>query len=311
MADSDDARARRPAPQPPQTLGQMLRGARLAQDLTLEQLSTELRIEAKQLERARGEPVRAHRRARVRQGLSEAVRSEARSRRARFAGAVLQADDARRRAGSTEPHDQAARRAADHVVDSGRDRAADGDRGPRRMVVERRQFDAATGDRSAPPAAAATSAPPSLPPSRRHRRQQRVEAPPAEVRGLAPAVDAPSPATAAAGPSTLPGATPAVECRSRRRRRRRTRRACRGDSARVLVRAGELGRGYRFARRAPPVRARMLRAAASRCAASRRSQSCSAMPTAVRLSVDGEPYAIPTTGRQGDLARFAVDIAEE
>ena len=38
------------APQPPQTLGQILRTARLAQDLTLEQLSTELRIEAKQLQ---------------------------------------------------------------------------------------------------------------------------------------------------------------------------------------------------------------------------------------------------------------------
>jgi cytoskeleton protein RodZ len=32
---------------------------------------------------------------------------------------------------------------------------------------------------------------------------------------------------------------------------------------------------------------------------------------AVRLTVDGEPYEIPRTGRQGDLARFAVDIAEE
>jgi cytoskeleton protein RodZ len=31
----------------------------------------------------------------------------------------------------------------------------------------------------------------------------------------------------------------------------------------------------------------------------------------VRLALDGEPYAIPTTGRQGDLARFSVDIAEE
>jgi cytoskeleton protein RodZ len=38
-----------PAPAEPQTLGQLLRGARLAQDLTLEQLSTELRIEGKQL----------------------------------------------------------------------------------------------------------------------------------------------------------------------------------------------------------------------------------------------------------------------
>ena len=32
---------------------------------------------------------------------------------------------------------------------------------------------------------------------------------------------------------------------------------------------------------------------------------------AVRLVVDGEPYPIPTTGRQGNLARFSVDIAEE
>jgi cytoskeleton protein RodZ len=31
----------------------------------------------------------------------------------------------------------------------------------------------------------------------------------------------------------------------------------------------------------------------------------------VRLTVDGEPYAIPTVGRQGNLARFAVDVAEE
>jgi len=31
----------------------------------------------------------------------------------------------------------------------------------------------------------------------------------------------------------------------------------------------------------------------------------------VRLAVDGEPYAIPLRGRQGNLARFSVDIAEE
>ena len=51
MADSEPASAAAVPQMPPapQTLGQMLRAARLAQDLTLEQLSTELRIEAKQL----------------------------------------------------------------------------------------------------------------------------------------------------------------------------------------------------------------------------------------------------------------------
>ena len=51
MDDSEqaDAPAVPPPPAPPATLGEKLRAARLAQDLTVEQLSTELRIEAKQL----------------------------------------------------------------------------------------------------------------------------------------------------------------------------------------------------------------------------------------------------------------------
>ena len=31
----------------------------------------------------------------------------------------------------------------------------------------------------------------------------------------------------------------------------------------------------------------------------------------VRLVVDGKPYTIPRRGRQGNLARFSVNIAEE
>jgi hypothetical protein len=31
----------------------------------------------------------------------------------------------------------------------------------------------------------------------------------------------------------------------------------------------------------------------------------------VRLLVDGEPYQIPASGREGELVRFSVDIAEE
>ena len=48
MADSEQSSEPKPPP-PPATLGERLRAARLAQDLTVEQLSTELRIEAKQL----------------------------------------------------------------------------------------------------------------------------------------------------------------------------------------------------------------------------------------------------------------------
>ena len=49
MSDSEPLSPPPPVPKAPETLGQILRNARLAQDLTVEQLSTELRIEAKQL----------------------------------------------------------------------------------------------------------------------------------------------------------------------------------------------------------------------------------------------------------------------
>jgi cytoskeleton protein RodZ len=50
MADSEQPAAPEPEPPPPSaTLGETLRVARLAQDLTIEQIATELRIEAKQL----------------------------------------------------------------------------------------------------------------------------------------------------------------------------------------------------------------------------------------------------------------------
>ena len=49
MSDSEPLVLPPPVPKAPETLGHILRNARLAQDLTIEQLSTELRIEAKQL----------------------------------------------------------------------------------------------------------------------------------------------------------------------------------------------------------------------------------------------------------------------
>jgi cytoskeleton protein RodZ len=49
MSDSEPPSPPPPVQKAPETLGQILRSARLAQDLTIEQLATELRIEAKQL----------------------------------------------------------------------------------------------------------------------------------------------------------------------------------------------------------------------------------------------------------------------
>ncbi len=49
MTDSEPPSPAPPVQKAPETLGQILRRARLAQDLTIEQLATELRIEAKQL----------------------------------------------------------------------------------------------------------------------------------------------------------------------------------------------------------------------------------------------------------------------
>jgi len=49
MVDSEQPSEPKAPPPPPATLGERLRAARLAQDFTVEQLSTELRIEAKQL----------------------------------------------------------------------------------------------------------------------------------------------------------------------------------------------------------------------------------------------------------------------
>ena len=51
MGDSeqDEDASATPSPPPPQTLGQALRNARLAQELTVEQISAELRIETRQL----------------------------------------------------------------------------------------------------------------------------------------------------------------------------------------------------------------------------------------------------------------------
>ena len=49
MVDSEQPSEPKVPPPPPATLGERLRAARLAQDFTVEQLSTDLRIEAKQL----------------------------------------------------------------------------------------------------------------------------------------------------------------------------------------------------------------------------------------------------------------------
>ncbi len=95
-----------------------------------------------------------------------------------------------------------------------------------------------------------------------------------------------------------------------RRRGGRPGRPGRHDSARVLVRERELGRGHGRPRRAADFG---LNAAGRRLTVRGEPPFAVVLgdADAVRLTVDGEPYSIPTTGREGSLARFSVDIAEE
>ena len=268
-------RARRGSAAAGRPRAELLRNARLAQDLTLEQLSTELRIEAKQLNALEenrferiGVPVFI--KGYLKQ-YGQRLGLDVSDLLALYYKQTTLADVA----DPAEPHDQAARRAADHVVDPGGDRAAgasswgspcgggaaarrrDGD--SQRACDRRRARRRSRRPSRSPPPQPRRRAAPTLESAGRRRQPQR---------------------SASAGPLCRSGARRAAATSrdERRRSRRAAQRRARHDPARVHVRA-ESWAEITDARGERLLFGLSARAARSPCAASRRSRSCSAMRT--------------------------------
>jgi cytoskeleton protein RodZ len=296
-------------PQPPQTLGQMLRGARLGQELTVEQLSTELRIEAQHLnaleaDRFESIGIPVFVKGYLKQ-YGQRLGVDARDLLALYYKQTTLADVLVQPSPSIKLRDE--RQITSWIL---------------ALLVlltvivglavwwwNGGTFSGIAPTNSTPPAAT-TSAPPAAEPTSPP--PQRIEEPPAEVPAVTPAADSPAAAATAAGaPSTLPGATQAaanVEIIAEDDDERAAPAVViplqfsfdRESWAEVTDSRGQrLLFGLQTAGRQVTVRGEPPFAIVLGDA------------TAVTLSVDGAPYAIPTAGRQGDLARFAVDIAEE
>ena len=297
------------APQPPRTVGQMLRGARLAHELTLEQLSTELRIEAKHLSALEDDRFE-------RIGVPVFVKGYLKQYGQRL---------------GVDVSDML-------VLYYKQTTLADVQVQPSRSIKLRDERQITSwilavivlmtvivglavwwwnGGRftgvfstSATTPAATTSAPaaePAAPPP------QRIDEPAAEEPTAVPlAADAPANAATAAGASsTEPGATPAAA----------NVQTVRDDDDERAAPTVAIPLEFSFDREswAEVTDSRGQRLLFGLQVAGRQVTVRGEPPfaivlgdaTAVRLSVYGAPYSIPTVGRQGDLARFAVDIAEE
>lgn len=304
MADSDDAPSAPAAPPPPDSLGQRLRIARLAQDLTLEQLATELRIEAKQLS-----ALEENRFERI--GVPVFIKGYLKQYGLRLG---LDVSDLL-------------------AVYYKQTTLPDVEIQPNRTIKLRDErqitswilaaivlltvvvglaawwwsggFGAATVTRGAPAAAESDPVPepaaePAVTPP------ARVE-PPVEDAQPAPPIDAPSPdgvpvqVPAVAAVEVVDDADGASAARAAPVVAIPLEFTFEGESwAEVTDSRGErLLFGLNVAGRRVTVRGEPPFAVVLGDA------------DAVRLNVDGEPYSIPTTGRQGDLVRFSVDIAEE
>ena len=300
-------------PQPPQKLGQTLRTARLAQNLTLEQVSTELRIEAKQLQALEDERF---------EQIGVAV----------FIKGYLKQYGTRL---GLDVRDLLAlyyqqTTLADIQIQPNRTIKLRDDRQITSWILgaivllavavglavwwlnggtfgslPSTQDTLAPAD-TAPPPAASQSQPQASPPSQP---QQAVE-PPATPLGVTPPSPEPAAAVGAAGGvSTLPVAAPAPVESS----------VDSGNGRAAPVVAIPLEFSFEGESWAEVTDARGERLIYGLNAAGRRLTVRGEPPFAVvlgdanvvRLTVDGEPYPIPTTGREGSLARFAVDIAEE
>jgi cytoskeleton protein RodZ len=309
MADSD-APSTLSGPLPPQTLGQILRGARLAQELTVEQLSTELRIEAQHLNALEadrfdsiGIPVFV--KGYLKQ-YGQRLGVDVRDLLALYYKQTTLADVLVQPSPSIKLRDE--RQITSWIL---------------ALLVlltlivglavwwwNGGTFSGISAPNSTPPAVT-TSAPtveePAAPPP------QRIEQPTAAVpAAVQPAADAPGAAATAAGaPSTLTDATQAAANVE----------AVDEDDDERAAPAVAIPLEFSFDREswAEVTDSRGQRLLFGLQTAGRQVTIRGEPPfaivlgdaTAVRLSVDGAPYAIPTAGRQGDLARFAVDIAEE
>src|SRR5688572_25019418 len=305
MADSDPSTApvSSKAPAQPQTLGEMLRNARLTQDLTLEQLATELRIEAKQLtaleedrfERI-GVPVFVKgylKQYGLRLGL------DVNNLLALYTKQTTLADIEIQPSRTIKLHDEqqitswmvAVVVLLVVIAGLGYWWWSGGGFG---AVVSRPSTPAAQplaapaeSERSVPPAAAPAVTPREL-----------------------PAVDPPTPQPQeAAAPEPQPAAIPAVEAAEPA--------AVADDNRAAAAVTVPLQFSFDAESWAEVTDARGERLLFGLNAAGRVVTVSGEPPFAivlgdadsVRLTVDGEPYEIPRTGRQGNLARFAVDLA--
>ena len=297
-------------PQPPQTLGQTLRNARLAQDLTLEQLSTELRIEAKQLQALEEERF---------EQIGVAV----------FIKGYLKQYGTRL---GLDVRDLLALYYKQTTL-------ADVQMQPNRTIKLRDErqitswilalivlltvvvglavwwwnggsFGSMPLTRVTPePAPAAASPAPEGSPVPQPQ-SQGAAAEPASPPPVAPAVEVPA---AAAQPPGAASALPVAAAAAANTPDDV------GDGRAAPVVTIPLEFSFERASSAEVTDARGVRLTSGLNAAGRRLTVRGEPPfavvlgdaDAVRLNVDGAPYSIPTTGREGSLARFSVDIAEE
>jgi cytoskeleton protein RodZ len=299
MTDSEESSA--PAAEPPATLGQLLRTARLAQDLTVEQLSTELRIEAKQLtalEENRFEQIGVPvfikgylKQYGTRLGLNVSDLLALYYKQTTLTDVQIQPSR------TIKLRDE--RQIASWVLATIVLLAVTGGLGARWWsggTFEIPSLRSAAPAATAPPAtneAEASPPPASAPAATPRERLPAVDPPPAAEPEGPEGEAVPVPAVAAVERGDSPLAAPVVQIPLKFSFEQESwADVTDGRGERLLFGLSAAGRDVTVS--GEPPFAIVLGNADS-----------------VQLTVDGEPYPIPTVGRQGNLARFSVDIAEE